>query len=151
MLQPLSERLKSDYGVEYTRKQLKGMISTKTTPEVGIFDLTVTNADKECAYNIAKLISEISPAIVKGIKKQGVLDPVECITVLNEPELATTHSSPSLFKNVTIVGMLAIFVSYLIFFLITIFDNIIKTGNDLKPFTEKYPLLGTIPVWKEDQ
>lgn len=151
VLIPLSEQLEAEYDIKYTPKQLKSMISSKKIDELGIFDIIVINPDPETAYRIATLISEMSPDIVKEIKRYGMENQPESMIVLNAPEKAEVHSSPSLAKNVVVVGVLAAVVTYALFFFLTLFDNVIKSCDDLKPFTEKYPLLGTIPVWREDK
>ncbi len=145
---PLAQELQARHGVEYSPLQLKRMISSKIVADIGVFDITVTSANSEYSLYIAQLVAEILPGVIKDIKNI-VSDQREFIMVLNHPALATTHSSPNLFKNVVLAGMLGAFISYLIFLLINVFDNVIKTGNDLKVFTEKYPLLGVIPEWHE--
>ena len=150
ILIPLSEQL-AEYDIEYTPRQLQLMISSKKTAELGIFDIIVTHPDPETAYRIATIISEISPDIVKQIKRYGMENQPESMLVLNAPKKAEAHSSPSLVRNVLLVGILSAVAAYALFFFLNLFDNVIKSGDDLKPFTEKYPLLGTIPVWREDK
>lgn len=166
MINPLAEKLKTEYGLDYTPNQIKKMISASTLTDIGMFDIKISNNDKEHAYIIAKAMSEMAPAIVKNVKKPWIAEMqegsdnassdiqeqkeyAECISVLNHPKKATTHDSPSLVTNVALAAMVAAIAAYAIYFVIALMDTVIKTEDDLKKIAKKYPIIGVIPSWSE--
>ena len=164
MLKPLAEELKAEHGLDYTPNQLKRMISASTLTDIGIFDVKIKNNNKDHAYIIAKVISEKAPAIVKEVKKPWISEMkndsdntsaelqkefAECISVLNQPAKAATHDSPSLVTNLAIAAIIAAAATYAVCFMIALMDTVIKTEDDIKNITKKYPIIGVIPTWSE--
>ena len=164
MLTPLAEELKAEYGLDYSPKQLKSMISASAMTDIGIFDIKISNNNKDHAYIIAKAIAEKAPAVVKDVKKPWLAEMqnnsndssaelqkefAECISVLNQPVKATTHDSPNLVINVIIAAIIAAVATYGVYFVIALMDTLIKTEDDIKKITDKYPIIGVIPTWSE--
>ncbi len=147
MIDPLIAELKAEHNISYTPSQIRGMISAPSVSEIGIFDIKVTSLNPEHSYIIAKLIADEAPSIVKAVKKPGAKNTLDCISVLNQPVKAARHSSPNLVKNVMLAGIFAVAVMCVIFLLIALFDRIIKTEDDVKRITTKYPIIGSIPSW----
>ena len=169
VLIPIAQELKTneaykDYGFDYTAAQIKSMLSASTLTDIGIFDIKVKNNNSDHAYIIAKAIAEKAPSIVKEVKKPWTTDAenisgttstelqkefAECISVLNHPKKAISHDSPSLVKNVALAAIIAAVATYAVFFLIAMLDTGIKTEDDVKKITNKYPIIGVIPTWSE--
>ena len=125
-----------------------------------MFEIKVTNTNKEHACVIADYIGQIAPDTVLKVVRPWLFndklgevndltkdDISPCISIINDAVEAKTHDSPSLTKNVFIAAFAAIVLTYGICLMIAFFDTVIKSEEDIKQFTQKYPLIGTIPTW----
>ncbi|MBO5415438.1 MAG: hypothetical protein J6A83_02260 [Clostridia bacterium] len=157
IIEPLVEDLNEEHGWDYTPGQIRNMISASIISDTSMFKIRVTNTDKEHAYIIAQYINDNAPEKVKDVVKPWLSDVdtdkkdsvVECITAINHPQLATSYDSPNLSKNVLIAGIASALLVYVIFLLKSFFNTVVKTEDDIKPITDKYPLIGRIPTWRK--
>ncbi len=160
MLDALTADIKEEYGLEYTPNGIRKMISSNVEPESSMFEVKITSENKEHAYIIAKYISENAPEVLQRVTKPWMFegntaeelaaqekDTVECVSIINYPHVALGHDSPSLAKNVILAGFVAAILTYGVCFLFGLFNTLVKNEDDIKEFTEKYPLIGIIPSW----
>lgn len=159
MMDVLVEGIKEEHGIEYTDKQIRKMISSTVEEGSSVFDIKITNTNREHAYIIAKFIADNAPEVLLRTTKPWVLekthdelvaeerDMTDCVNVINNPKLAVSHDSPSMIKNVAIAGIVGAFLAYVVCFLFIFFDTLIKNEEDIKEFTDKYALIGIIPTW----
>ncbi len=157
---PLSEHLRDEHGIDYSATALKKKVSTSTKEDSSIFYIKITDVNSEHAYIIASSISEIAPQIIKDIVKDWATqsdssentakESADCVKVIEQPKLDAKHDSPSLIKNLAIAVLLSASGVYAIFFLIAFNDTVIKTEEDIKKYTDKYPLIGVIPYWENN-
>ena len=159
MLEKLVADIKADNGLDYTVKQVRKMISSSIADGSSVFDISVTNTNKEHAYIIAEYIAENAPEVLLRTTKPWVFektaeeliaedkDMTDCVNIINTPKLATSHNSPSVTKNTILAGIVGAALMYFACFLVVFFDTLIKSEEDIKEFTEKYPLIGIIPSW----
>ena len=141
------------------------MISASIVDDTSMFQIRVTNTNKEHAYIIAQYIYDNAPEKVRDIVKPWIVvdeegqtpeqedakreTVTECITAINRPYVAKTHDSPSLVKNVAVSGVITALVVYIICLFKSFFNTVVKTEDDIKPITDKYPLIGRIPTWRK--
>lgn len=154
---PIAKKLAEEHGIEYTPDQIKTMISTAAVNDTAMIMLKVKHTNPEVAFKIAELFSTEAPALVTEIEKEELLNNgidletgktvTECIKAVNYPRMATTHDSPSLFRNVTLAAVLAAVAVYAIYFIIALLDNTVKSEDEIKEFFGDYPLLASIPNW----
>lgn len=154
---PIAKKLAEEHGIEYTPDQIKTMISTTAVNDTAMIMLKVKHTNPEVAFKIAELFSTEAPALVTEIEKEELLNNgidletgktvTECIKAVNYPRMATTHDSPSLFRNVTLAAVLAAVAVYAIYFIIALLDNTVKSEDEIKEFFGDYPLLASIPNW----
>ncbi len=157
MIEPLVEDLNEEHGWNYSASQIRGMISASIISDTSMFKIKVTNTNKEHAYIIAQYINDNAPAKVREIVKPWIDEDnvkddetiTECITAINHPQLAKNHDSPNLMKNVIIAGIVAALAVYVIFLFRSFFNTVVKTEDDIKDITDKYPLIGRIPTWRK--
>lgn len=159
MVEGIINELKEEYGVEYTPKQIRKMMTSTLKDGSSMFDIKVTNTNKEHAYIIADYIAKNTPDHLLKLTKPWVYEKTQdesagdskdanaCVNIINYPQLAIEHDSPSLLINTAIAGIGGAALTYLICFLAVFFDTLIKNEEDIKEFTEKYPLIGVIPSW----
>jgi len=158
MLLPLSERLEEEFRLSYSASALKGKIITSTKADSSFFEVRISDTDKEIAHIIASCIAEMAPDVIKNVVKDWSEDTVgkteqpkeasECVKVMDQPKVATKHDSPNLKRNVLIAFALSAIIVYAIYFLIVLNDTVLKTEEDIKMYTDKYPLIGIIPFWE---
>ena len=157
IVEPIAKKLESEYGIKYTSDDIKRMISTTTIEETAMITLKVTHTDPKIAYNIATLFSEYAPEYVTEIEKSELMSDettaatiTECIKTVNYPRLDTSADSPSITKNLAVAILLAAIVVYATYFIIALFDNTIKSEEELKAIFGDYPLMAVIPSWKNN-
>ena len=154
-----------------TPQNIRAMISTKTSAESSIFQITVTHINKNVAYCVSESIKNNAPQIIRDISRPSYVSnmyrkettkdehgnivekyhpiteaDLECVVVIRSPELATTHVSPSLLSNTFIAGVIAAGLSYIVFLICKIFDSTIKDEETAKELVGE-PVVGDIPVW----
>ncbi len=160
MLNALTADIKEEHGLEYTPNGIRGMISSKVEPDSSMFEIKITSQNKEHAYIIAEYICENAPEVLQRVTKPWMFegktaeelaaqekDTTECVSIINYPHEALTHDSPNVAKNAILAGAAAAILTYAVCFLFVLFDTIVKNEDDIKEFTEKYPLIGIIPSW----
>lgn len=128
-----------DYtGVDYTYKQLSGMISAASVNSTEIFEVVVTSPDPAEAEQIANAIAYILPkrisSIIEGTSAKVVDTAVK----------AATPSSPNYTKNTLLGLVIGIVLSVGIIVLQEIFDTTIRTEEDIM-LANPNPVLAAVP------
>lgn len=154
---PVAKKLADEHGINYTPDQIKGMISTSAVNDTAMIVLKVVHTDREVAFKIAELFSTEAPALVTEIEKEELINNgvdidtgksvTDCIKAVNYPRMAESHDSPSLFRNVLLAAIVAAIAVYVIYFVIALLDNTIKSEDEIKEYFAEYPLLASIPSW----
>ena len=163
MIQTITDDLaKNSYTA--TPGAIRSMISSSTSAESSMFEITVTHKDKAIAYLVADSIERNAPSIIKEISKPAyasnlyiktddgykeiTANELDCIVVICAPAIATTHVSPSLITNCLLAAVIAICLSYVLFLLIKLFDTTIRTETNAKELVD-LPIIGDIPTWNQ--
>ena len=166
-----------DMGYDLTPGSISGMLSSKVPADSAIFSIYVTSVDPKLAYDIATIVEEVSPDIIKSISKPSTDLEIEeiielaynnnesdnaakteaynmlkaklspCVTVLSTLSYHETPSSPNISKAMIFSSLIALVASCMIFFIIAFLDVTIRTKDDVKK-NIKAPLIGTIPSWE---
>ena len=160
MLEEISRKLLEDHGVEYTSKEIRGMISSETKTTTSIFSITVENGDPYHAYWIAGYIAEMASPVIKdfskpaeftyeinGEKVTATIDHVDPVKVLRVPTLNENEVSPSVVANTFFTALITAVIAYIVYLLVDILDSTIRTEETVKEKVSR-PLIGTIPEWK---
>ena len=141
VLVPVSEKLKREHGYEFSAAQLKGMISCRVKAETAVFTVTVNGADKNATEAIISVIEEeAGPRIDTAVKRK------DCVELLSEGGEAKV-SSASRTTNTLLAFVVGIVGGFGIFLIIALFDNTIRTEDDVKNRFD-IPIIGAIPVWE---
>ena len=169
MIEKIAQALYDEGYGEFTYKQIRRMISSSTSSESSTFGITVTTTDKDIAYCIANTIQNEAPAIIKNVtrpsyssnyyKKTTAPDgtvqyekidesDLECVKVVREARLATSHVSPSLITYTFIGAVLAACAAYCVFLLIKLSDTVIRSESGARELINPaITVIGTIPYW----
>jgi capsular polysaccharide biosynthesis protein len=148
VLEPVAENFIKDLTPEKAERYAKynvnaDWIAKATTVSVPtgtkLIRIDVKTVDPELSADIANAFAKYAPAQIIDITKAGGVEPVDYAKV------PTTHSSPSLSRNV-IIGFAAGVVLAAAYFLLRAFlDTTIYTSEEVAKVTD-CPVIGTIPM-----
>lgn len=125
-------------GVDYTYKQLSGMIKAGSSNETEVMKVTVTTNDPYVSAEIANCIAEVLPERINVIIKGATMVPVDYAV----PNLSKV--APSVTKY-TFVGMvLGVLISAMILAVMAMLDDTIH-DEEYVLHTYDYPILAKVP------
>ena len=120
-----------------------GYIQSLTTitniEETGILRVRVRHTEPKIAYELTNTILNLAPNEIKRIVVGGNA------TVIDSAELPTAPASPNVPRNTLFGAFLGFVLSVIGIFLIDLFDNTIKSPEDLT-IDDEVPILGMIPT-----
>ena len=123
-------------------EDLEKKISVTNPEETRILELSVENPDPEMAKKIVDTLSEVSS---QYIGEQMEVDPPK---IIEEGEIPTKRTSPSMSKNVLLGFMAGLVVSAGLIVLQTVLDDTIKTEDDITKYLGLYTL-SSVPDRKD--
>ena len=125
---PVLEQVISVLNLDMEVEKLADMISVETETDTRVLNISVRNEDPRVAKNIADAVRE-----AVGIQITEIMD-AEAVNTVQEGNLATAPSSPSVMKNVMIGGILGLIISIGIIVLIFVLDDTVKTPDDIEQY-----------------
>lgn len=126
----------SDLG--YTYKQLAKMITVSKVSETEIMKIEVANTDPNVAQFLTNTVLELAPMQIERIIYGGQA------TIIDPAELPEKPASPNIQKNTLVGAAVGLILAAGAIFLFYLFDNKIKSAEELQTITET-PVLGTVP------
>jgi len=138
------EQVISICGIEDTSGSLASRVNVDTQTDTRIVTITVTDTDPAMAQYIA---NELREAAAERIK--NVMD-IQAVNVVDEANLPTSPSAPSVTKWTAIGFLLGAFLCMAVVLVRFMLDDTIKTSDDI----EKYlglSTLGMIPMREEKE
>ena len=117
--------------------KVRSMISTGSIEGTEAFYVKISAETPELALDVAKAVEKYAPAEILNIVEAG------SVKVLNPPRLASAPDNANIVSNVAVGAMAGFTLSALFFILLNIFDNHIRTEEDLSSFG--LPILGAVP------
>lgn len=134
--------LGSQLPVKMSPAQLRSCIKLSSVSDTEIMKISVTTSDKNLSYEICKRFSDAAPGILYDIAKAGQ------VQVFSEPTKPISKSYP----NNTEFAFKGIVAGFLVYcaalFVFHIFDNSIKSADDLK-VRVGMPVLGEVPSFEK--
>lgn len=124
--------------VKMTTSQLRNSISLSSVADTEIMQIAVTTKDRNLSYEICKKFSDAAPGVLYEVAEAGH------VKIFSEPTKPTSRSYPD---NVqfAITGLAIGFLIYCAaLFVFYIFDNSIKSADDVKDRLGM-PVLGEVP------
>jgi len=124
--------------LNYAPEQLKRMTQIQSVNNTEIFEISVTTLEPYDSFILVEAMQKIAPRLINSIK-----DTAE-ISVVDPVVLPTAPSSPNIFMNTMVGGMIGFLLSVMLSFLWEIIDVNVKNQEDL---LKRYqlPILGSIP------
>ena len=136
---PIWEQVQQKTGLQYTQKQLRGMVAAQSLNETEVFRVVVRAYDYKHAAAIATALTEVLPEALSNIVEGG------SVRVVEHPEENPEPISPSYPKYILWGAAIGIFLSTAIIILLDVMDNYIATEAYLTSKYEEIPLLAVIP------
>ncbi len=132
------ERIIQKSGVDYSWKQLSGMIDCAPSNGTEIMLVTVTCGDPYKASKIANTIAEVLPIRISEIIDGATMEVVDSAI----PEL--NKVSPSITKYTAIGMMVGVLLTVIVLVVLALLDDTIH-DEDYILRTYRYPILGKVP------
>ena len=120
--------------------QASQYISIQQVDDDAAFDVIVTTADAKKSFAIAQTVrDEIETHLQGNIIKNSL-----GASIVDEPDLATTHNSKNEVRNSIIAMLIGIIITAAVIWIRTSFDVVIRSGKKIEDNLD-IPLLGIIP------
>ncbi|MBR2541204.1 MAG: capsular polysaccharide biosynthesis protein [Mogibacterium sp.] len=123
---PIIEGVIQEQNLEYSYKELVGMINLSVVNNTRIIRIDVTSADKKEAMNIANALAE------KGVSELPKLMETPEPHIAEYAIVPVNKSSPSLTKNTMIGALLGLLMMLAIFTIQFLMDDTFKTAEDVE-------------------
>ena len=130
-------------GIDETYKGLKDRVAISNVRDTRIIYITVTDASPEIARMLADAIREEGARHIKDVTN------VEAVNVVDEANLPTSPSSPSVAKWALIGGFIGAFVSMAVIVIRYLMDDTIKSSEDVEKYLG-WSTLALIPMMYSD-
>lgn len=133
------DQIRSAAKLTYTDKQLTKMIRAQAVNGTEVFEITVASTDPQEARNIANTVTQVLPARIADVVEGS------SVRVVDYAQLPTSKASPSILCY-TLLGMLTgLILSCAFFILRELFDNQIRSEDQLLQAYPQIPVLAVIP------
>ena len=130
-------------GIDDTYKGLKDRVSISNVRDTRIIYITVTDASPEIARLLADAIREEGARHIKDVTN------VEAVNVVDEANLPTSPSSPSVAKWALVGGFIGAFASMAVIIIRFLMDDTIKSSEDVEKYLG-WSTLALIPMMYSD-
>lgn len=138
------EEVISVLNLEMEPEELSNAITTSNPDNTRILTIQVEDEDPEVAREIADAVRESASNTIQDIME------IDAVNTVEEANLPTTPSSPSVFRNTAIGGFIGIVIAMGIIVLIYVFDDTIKTPEDVENYLG-LNVLTSIPIQEGEQ
>lgn len=138
------EEVISVLNLEMEPEELSDAITTSNPDNTRILTIQVEDEDPEVAREIADAVRESASNTIQDIME------IDAVNTVEEANLPTTPSSPSVFRNTAIGGFIGIVIAMGIIVLIYVFDDTIKTPEDVENYLG-LNVLTSIPIQEGEQ
>lgn len=140
----VTEGVIAQLNLDLTHEQLLGKVSVDSATDTRILSITVKDPDPYEACKIANAIRDVAANHIKNVMD---IDAVNVVETANIPD---QKSSPNISKNGVIGGFLGVLLSVAIILIAYIFNDTIKTQEDVERYLG-LSMLGTIPLTAADR
>ena len=122
------EKVISTLNLDMTVEELNSSVTTANTENTRIMTIEVENEDPELARDIADTLREAASNKIEEIMN------IDAVNTIEDANLPTSPSSPSVMKNTAIGAILGILISAGIIILLFMMDDTIKTPEDVEKY-----------------
>ena len=133
------EQVISVLNLDMSTQELSSSVTTENKTNTRILTISVSNEDPELAQEIADALREAVSVKIREIME------IDAVNTIEEANLPSAPSSPNVTRNTMLGGLLGVLVTAGIFVLIFLFDDTIKTPDDVEHYLG-LNVLTSIPV-----
>ena len=133
------EQVISVLNLDMSTQELSSSVTTENKTNTRILTISVSNEDPELAQEIADALREAVSVKIREIME------IDAVNTIEEANLPSAPSSPNATRNTMLGGLLGVLVTAGIFVLIFLFDDTIKTPDDVEHYLG-LNVLTSIPV-----
>lgn len=117
--------------------------SVSTVSDTRVVSIKYTDEDPYMARDIANAIRDAAAEHIQSVMN------TEAVNIVDEANIPTVKSSPSIKKNVLIAGIMGVFLILIFYVIIFITNDKITTTEDIERYLG-LSILGTLPLEKEE-
>ncbi len=138
------EKVIATLNLDMTVGELNDCITTTNTENTRIMTIAVENEDPELARDIADTVRQTASNEIVDIMG------IEAVNTIEEANLPTSPSSPSVMRNTAMGGLLGLVLSAGIIIVIFLLDDTIKTPDDVENYLG-LNVLTSIPIQEGEE
>lgn len=135
---PVLQQTISELGLDMDYKELRSCVSIATPNDSRMLIISVEQPDPELAKDVVDTLAEISAEYIGD--KMEVTPP----KIIEEGEVPTEQSSPSLLRNTAIGGILGILAACFLICAGVLLNDSVQTEDDIERYLQ-LPVLAVIP------
>lgn len=136
------ESVIAELGLDMTYEELLGIMDVSTESDTRVVTIDVTYPDPYLARDIANAIRIAGASHIQTVMN------TEAVNSVDEANIPTKKSSPSVRKNVLIAGLLGFILAAAVFVVIFLLDDKVNTAEDIERYLG-LSVLGLMPIDEE--
>ena len=133
------QTVKEELDLKESTSSLASRIQVQTMDDTFLIRITVRHPNPKAAYSIVKAVSKASTEYINQKITSGY------ITEIESPSVSSKPVSPNVLRYTRIAGHLGVFVSVFAIVIFSLFDNKVKSIEELQE-TVDLPILGVVPA-----
>ena len=133
------QTVKEELDLKESTSSLASRIQVQTMDDTFLIRITVRHPNPKAAYSIVKAVSKASTEYINQKITSGY------ITEIESPSVSSKPVSPNVLRYTLIAGLLGVFVSVFAIVIFSLFDNKVKSIEELQE-TVDLPILGVVPA-----
>ena len=133
------QTVKEELDLKESTSSLASRIQVQTMDDTFLIRITVRHPNPKAAYSIVKAVSKASTEYINQKITSGY------ITEIDSPSVSSKPVSPNVLRYTLIAGLLGVFVSVFAIVIFSLFDNKVKSIEELQE-TVDLPILGVVPA-----
>lgn len=138
------EQVISVLNLDMSTQELSSSVTTENKTNTRILTISVSNEDPELVQEIANTLRETVSVKIREIME------IDAVNTIEEANLPSAPSSPNVMRNTMLGGILGVLITAGILVLIFLFDDTIKTPDDVEHYLG-LNVLTSIPVTEGEE
>ena len=138
------EQVISVLNLDMSTQELSSSVATENKTNTRILTISVSNEEPELAQEIANTLRETVSVKIREIME------IDAVNTIEEANFPSAPSSPNVMRNTMLGGILGVLVTAGILVIIFLFDDTIKTPDDVEHYLG-LNVLTSIPVTEGEE
>lgn len=138
------EQVISVLNLDMSTQELSSSVTTENKTNTRILTISVSNEDPELVQEIANTLRETVSVKIREIME------IDAVNTIEEANLPSAPSSPNVMRNTMLGGILGVLITAGILVIIFLFDDTIKTTDDVEHYLG-LNVLTSIPVTEGEE